>query len=154
MDRQSRGWRIEFPLQPSNFWILKEFVLISSIKPGVRKALNTLVHQRTSSINAFNISGRISSSPAVFLDFNPCIAAGTSVNVKTSFFPKSFVSHVSVGVTLTGFNKSSKYSLQRERTSFLSLRMFPFESLMEVAVLKLFPRKRRKVCQNTSFVDE
>ena len=38
--------------------------------------------------NALNISGGISFSPAVFVDFSPCMAAATSVDVKTSF-PKS-----------------------------------------------------------------
>ena len=49
----------------------------------------------------------------------------------TSSFPKSIVSHVSVGVALIGFNKSSKCSLHRQRISFSFLRMFPVESLME-----------------------
>ena len=68
-----------------------------------------------SPFNAFTILDQILFSPAVFPDFNSHLAASTSVNVKTSSFPKSIVSHVSVGVAFTGFNKSSKYSLQRER---------------------------------------
>ena len=40
------------------------------------------------------------SSPAAFPDCNLRVAAATSVNVKTFFFPKSIVSHVSVGVAL------------------------------------------------------
>ena len=40
MDRQSRGWGFESPIQPFNFQMLKEFVLISFIKPDVRKTLN------------------------------------------------------------------------------------------------------------------
>ena len=88
------------------------------------------------------------------LDFNPRMTAASSVNVNTSFFPKSIKSRVSVGVALTGFNKTSKYSLHRERISLLSLRLFPIESLMESVVLKLFPCKKRIVCLNTLFADE
>ena len=50
------------------------------------------------------------------------------LDVKTSTFSKSIVSHVSVPDAFTGFNKSLKYSLHRERISFSSLRMFPVES--------------------------
>ena len=50
--------------------------------------------------------------------------AATSVNVKTCSLPKSIVSHESVGNVLTGFNKSSKHSLQRERISFSSRKMY------------------------------
>ena len=40
MDRQSRGWGFESPVQPFNFLMLTEFVLISFIKPEVGKTLN------------------------------------------------------------------------------------------------------------------
>ena len=101
------------------------------------------------SFNAFNILGWILFSPAAFPDFNRRMAAATSFNVKTSSFPKSIVSYVTVGVALTGFDKSSKLFLQRERIYFSSRRMFPVESLMEIVALKLFPRNRRMVCQST-----
>ena len=66
---------------------------------------HTLVNRRIPSLfNSFSILDRISSSPATFPDFNPCIAAATSVNAKTSFFRKSIASQVSVGVAHTGFN--------------------------------------------------
>ena len=81
------------------------------------------------SIN-FYILGRISSSPAAFPDFNPCKAAGTYVNVKTSSFPTSIESHVSVVFAYQGSNKSSKYFLHRKKISFSSLRLFPVESLI------------------------
>ena len=112
---------------------------------------HTLVNESTLSFNALNISGRVSSLPAVFPDFNSCIVAATSVNAKTSFFSKSIVSHVLVTVAFTGLNKSSNHSLYREMVSFLSLRTFPVESLTEVVVLGLFSRKRQMVCQNTLF---
>ena len=102
---------------------------IFGVFPSFHATWLTLVNLRTPCpFNAFNISGRISSSPAAFSDFNPRMAAATSVNVKTSSFPKSIVSHVSVGVALTGCNKSSKYSLQRERISFSSRRMAAFRA--------------------------
>ena len=71
-----------------------------------------------------------------------------------SSFPKSIELHVSVGFALTGFIKSSKYSLHHEWISFSSLWMFPVESYMEVVVLKVFLRKRRTACRNTLFYDE
>ena len=40
MDRQSRGWGFESPAEPFNFRMLKEFGLITFIKPGARKTLN------------------------------------------------------------------------------------------------------------------
>ena len=46
------------------------------------------------------------------------MVVATSANVETSSFPKSIVSHVSVGVAHTGFNKSLEYSLLRERIFF------------------------------------
>ena len=111
---------------------------------------HTLVNESTLSFNALNISGSISSSPAVLPDFNPCIVAATSVNVKTSF-SKSILSLVLVAVAFTGLNKSLKHSLYRERVNSLSLRTFPVESLTEIVVLGLFPCNRRMVCQNTLF---
>ena len=78
----------------------------------------------------FQVGFRLHQQP-----FRISILVLSLINVKTSFFSKSIVSHVSVGVALTGFNKSSKYSLQHERISLSSLRMFPVESLMEVVVL-------------------
>ena len=83
-----------------------------------RNQLTQLVNQSTLPFNAFNISGRISSSPTAFPDFNPRTSAATSVNVKTSSFPQSIVLHVSVSVALTWFNNSSKYSLQCKKISF------------------------------------
>ena len=80
--------------------------------------------------------------------FHFYVAAATFVNVKTSL-PKSIIPHVSVGVAPTEFNKSSKYLLQRKRISFSFLMMLPVESLMEVVVLELFPRKRGMVCRNS-----
>ena len=72
--------------------------------PSFHANFVNLVNQRTPSLfNAFNISGRISSSSAAFPDFNPRIAAVTSANVKTSSFPKSIVSNVLVGFALTRF---------------------------------------------------
>ena len=89
--------------------------------PSFQATWHTLVSQHTLfPFNAFNIFGRILSSPANFLDFNPRMAAATSVKVKISSFPKPIESHVSVGVVLTGFNKSSKYFVQRERIPFSS----------------------------------
>ena len=75
--------------------------------------LLTLVNLRTLlPFNAFNISGRILYSPAIFPDFNPRTAAVTSVNVNTSSFSKSIELHVSVGVALTGStNLRSIYEL-------------------------------------------
>ena len=111
--------------------------------PSFYAIAHTLVNQRTSTsspFNAFNISGRILSLPATSPNFNSRMAVATSVNVKTSSFPKLIVTHVSVGVALIGFNTSLNYSLHRERISFLSRRMFPVESLMEVVALILFPR--------------
>ena len=116
-----------------------------------------LTHPRQSTyflFRSFNISDRILSSPAAFPNFNPRMAAATSVNLKTSSFPKSIVPHILMDVAFTKFNKSSKCSLQRERISFSSRRMFPVEPLMEVVVLKLFPRNRQMVCQNTLFADD
>ena len=40
MDRQSRGWGFESPVEPFNFRMRKEFVLISFIKLEERKTLN------------------------------------------------------------------------------------------------------------------
>ena len=117
--------------------------------------LHTHANQRTPfPFKAFNISGRISSSPAAFPVFNPRMAAAISVNVKTTSFLKSMVLHVSVGIAFIGFNKSSKYSIQRETIFFSSRKMLPEKSLMEVVVFKLFPRNRLMVCQNTLFVDQ
>ena len=67
------------------------------------------------------ISCWISSSAAAFPDFIPHMVAATLVNVKTSSFPKSIVSHALVGVALTEFNKSSKYAIHREGISFFPL---------------------------------
>ena len=100
-----------------------------------------------SAYNAFHILGRISSSPAPFFDFSLRMVAATSVNVKTSSFPKSTLSHVPEDVGFTGFNKSTKYSLSCEKIPFhLSFRislMFPDKCLMGIVVFKLFPCKRR-----------
>ena len=127
----------------------------SGVFPSFQATWHTFVNQRTPyPLNAFNISCRISSAPAAFPDFNPRMAAATSVNVKTSSFPKSIVLHVSRGIAFTRFNKYSKCSFQRERISFSSRRMFPVESLMKVVERKLFPRNRRMVCQNILFADE
>ena len=64
---------------------------------------HTFVNQCTPSpFNIFNMSSRISSSSTAFPNFNPHMAAATSVNVKTSSFPKSIVSHVSVVLPLLG----------------------------------------------------
>ena len=64
--------------------------------PSFHPTWHTFVNQHTPSpFNAFNFSGRISSSPAGFPDFNPRMAAATSVNVKTSSFSKSIILHVS-----------------------------------------------------------
>ena len=116
---------------------------------------NTLVNQHTlTSFNVFHILGRISSSPASFPVFNPRRAAATSANMKTSFFPKLLLSHMSARVALTGFNKFSKNSFYRERIFFSSLRISLVESLKEAMVLKFFPRIWRMVCQNTLFADE
>ena len=79
---------------------------------------HTFVNQHTSSFNAFNTWVQIASSLAFFLDFNSCTAAATSVKMKIYSFPKSIKSHVSMGVALPGFNKFSKYSLNRGRISF------------------------------------
>ena len=91
--------------------------------------------------NAFNISGRISSSPAVFR-FQSLYGCCYFCHCEHFLFPKlNQITYVSVGVALAGFNKSLKYFLQREGISFLLRRMFPVESLMEVVVLKLFSFK-------------
>ena len=71
----------------------------------------TLFNHCTPMFNAFNISGQISSLPTAISDFNPHMAAATSINVKTSSFPKSIVLHVPVAVAFRGFNKSLKYCL-------------------------------------------
>ena len=48
-----------------------------------------IVIQRTSFLfSVFNFSGRISSSPSAFPDFNPRIAAAISIKMKTPFLPK------------------------------------------------------------------
>ena len=69
-------------------------------------------------------------------------------------FPK--INHIACvsGCCHYWVQKSSKYSLIYERISFSSRRIFPVEFLVEVVVLKLFPRNRRMVCQNTLFADE
>ena len=41
MERQSRGWGFESPVQPINFRMLTDFVLISFIKPEERKTLKS-----------------------------------------------------------------------------------------------------------------
>ena len=69
-------------------------------------------------------------------------------------FPKINCLTCAVVVTIIGFNRPSEHSLHRERISFVSLRMFPVESLMEVVVLDLFPRRRQMVSQNTLFADK
>ena len=107
-----------------------------------------------SPFNTFNILVQILSSLAAFPHFNHRTAAATFVNEKDSSFPKSILLHVSAGVAVTGFNKSSKYYLHCKRISFSFLRMFPIESLMKLVVIKLFPRKLRKVCQNALFAYE
>ena len=89
-----------------------------------------------------------------FRDFNLRMAAATSVNVKTSSFPKSIVLPVLVDVAQIRFNKSSKYSLHRESSFFSFLWMIVVEFLMEVVVLKLLPRNWRMFCQNSLFADE
>ena len=123
--------------------------------PGFNATWQTLANQSTPSLfNDFNISGRISSSQAAFADFSSHVAAVTYVNVKISSFPKSIESLMSVGVAHTGFNKSTKYSIHRKRISLSFLRMVSVEFLMEVVAHKLFPRKRRMVCQYTLFADE
>ena len=73
----------------------------------------------------------------------------TSAAVKTSSYPRCVTSCMSRVDGFTGFKRSSKYSLHRERISFSSIRMLPSESLIELVVLDLLPRKRRMVCQNT-----
>ena len=45
--------------------------------------------------------------------------ATTSVNVKTSFFPKTIESHVLVGVALIGFKKSWNVEGIKQRSSTL-----------------------------------
>ena len=51
--------------------------------------IHTLINQHSLSLfNAFNISSQISSLPAALPDFNPHMAAATSVNVKASSLPK------------------------------------------------------------------
>ena len=90
--------------------MITPFCQFFGVFPSYHATCYTLVNQRTPSpFNVFNILSRIFSSPAIFPDFNPRMTAATFVNVKTSFFPKSVVSHVSMGVALTGFNKSSKF---------------------------------------------
>ena len=76
------------------------------------------------------------------------MTTATSVNVKTSSFPELIVLLVSVGASLTDINKSSMYSLYRERIFLPSQRMFAVLTPDEVVVLKCFPRNRNIVCQN------
>ena len=100
--------------------------------------LHTLVNQRASPFNAFNILSCILSSPAAFPDFNPRMASVTSVNVTTySSFPKiNRITCVS-GCCSKWVNKSK---------SILST--------WKVVVLKLFRCKRQMVCQNPLFADK
>ena len=106
--------------------------------PSFHVTWYTFVNQRIySPFNAFNILVRILSSLAAFPHFNPRTAAATFVNGISSL-PKSILLHVSVGVALTGFNKSSKYYLHREKISFSSLGMFPIESLIKVVAFNFF----------------
>ena len=80
---------------------------------------HTRVNQRIPSpVSVFNISGLISSSPAAFPAFIPLIAVATSAAVKTSSSPKCITSCVSRVDAFTGFKRSLKYSLHRERISF------------------------------------
>ena len=81
----------------------------------------TLVNQyMPSPFNTFNILDLISFSPADFPDFNLHEAAATSVNVQTSSFPKSIVSHVSVVLSLLGStNLQSNLSIVKKFPSYL-----------------------------------
>ena len=91
------------------------------------------------------------SSFSRFYSFN---CRSTSAAVKTSSSPKFVTSCVSRVDAFTGFKRSSKYSLYRERILCSSVRMLFGESLMDYVTLDLLPRKRRMVCQNTSFADK
>ena len=125
------------------------------VLPNFHSTWHTRVNQRfPSPVNAFNISGLISSSPAAFPDFISLIAVATSAAVKTSFSPRCVTSCVSRVNAFIGFKRSSKYSLHRERISFSSVRMLPSESLIEYVTLDLLPRKRRMVCKNTLFAEK
>ena len=82
--------------------------------------------------STFHIGFRLHQQ-AAFPNFNLRMADATSVKEMTSSsFPKSIVSHVSVGAALSGINKSSKYLLHREKIFFSSLRMLSGKSLIEV----------------------
>ena len=101
------------------------------VLPNFHATWDTRVNYRISSpVSAFNISGLISSSPAAFPDFIPLIAVATFAAVKTSSSPKCIPLWVSRIDAFTGFKRSSKYFLHRERISFLSVKMLPAESLM------------------------
>ena len=89
--------------------------------------------------NAIKISGRISSSPAAFSGFQFLYGCCHFCHCEYFLFPKlNQIAYVSVGNALTGFNKSSKYSLHGEGIYFSSLGMFPVKYLMEIVVLETF----------------
>ena len=90
------------------------------VLPNFHATWHTRVNQRIPSpVSAFNISGLISFSPAAFPDFISLIAVTTAAAVKTSSSPKCVTSCVLRVDAFTGFKRSSKYSLHRERISFL-----------------------------------
>ena len=125
------------------------------VLPNFHATWHTRVNQRIPSpVSAFNISGLISSSPAAYPDFITLIAVPISAAVKTSSFPRCVILCVSRVDAFTGFKRSSKYSLHRERISFSSVRKLPAKFLVEYVTLDLLPRKRRMICQNTLFAEK
>ena len=72
----------------------------------------------------FQHLGLISSSPATFPDFIPLIAVATFAALKTSSFAICVTPCLSRVNAFTGFKRSLKYSLHRERISFSSVRMY------------------------------
>ena len=96
----------------------------------------------------FNISGQISSSPEALPAFKGLIAVLISASVRWISSPICF-SNVSKCLSVTGFRRSPKYTLQRFTMPFWCFRSTPLVSSMEVATGVCLPRKQCMVCQNT-----
>ena len=112
-----------------NFGIIKPVCQSRGLSSYFHETWHTRLNQIIfSPVSVLNICRLISFLPAAFPDFIPLIAVATSDVVKTSSFHKCITSSESWFDAFTGFKRSSRYSLHRERISFSSMRILSAES--------------------------
>jgi len=96
----------------------------------------TRTNQRTFQPNALSISGQTSSQYAYFPSFS-VLTAKVSAAVMV-FSSTTYISGLSSGVIVTGFESSLKYSLRLPRMPSSLLSMAPFWSLIDLAILDIW----------------